>query len=519
MSEQTQRKSGSSDSGLGALEFVRWGWTQLTSMRTALVLLFMVALAAIPGSLVPQESVSPIQVIDFAEANPELDRIFSALGLYDVYGSPWFSAIYLLLFVSLIGCILPRIRVYWRALRTPPPKIPARLSRLPEWGRATLAGGRDESLAAATAVLKGKGFRVVTHDNGLSAERGYLREFGNLVFHLSLVVVLAAVAYNNAFTFKGTATVVEGAGFSNVITQYDEFNAGPGVDMFDLPPFSLRVNRFHAAFERGNVQRGAARLFNADVTATTAEQTRNVNVEVNRPLTIDGVNVHLLGHGYAAHVTVKDASGNIALSGPVVFQPQDGNFSSFGVIKAHDARPKRLAFEGWFLPTATVDQFGPRSTFPDADNPELFLNAWTGDPKEETGRPENVYSLDKTGMTQITRDGQIVSFRLKPGQLYELPNGQGSIQFDGWSRWTKLQISRSPGLPIAAGALGLGVLGLCLSLFVRPRRLWVKLLDDDRVEVGGLDRADSRTGLADDITAVLSSVSPRTTTQPPGDHP
>ena len=507
------------DSGLRPIEFLRWGWTQLTSMRTALVLLFMVALAAIPGSLIPQESVSPIQVIDFAEANPELDRIYRALHLYDVYGSPWFAAIYLLLFVSLIGCILPRLKVYWRALRTPPPKIPARLSRLPEWGRGRLASSSSEALATASATLKAKGFRVVTHPNGVSAERGYLRELGNLVFHLSLIFVLAAVAYNNVFTFKGTATVVEGAGFSNVITQYDEFNAGPGVDMNDLPPFSLKVNRFHAAFERGDVQRGAARLFNADVTATTTDGSQDANIQVNEPLTIDGVNVHLLGHGYAAHVTVKDASGNIAFSGPVVFQPQDGNFSSFGVIKAHDARPQRLAFEGWFLPTAIVDQLGPRSTFPDADNPELFLNAWTGAPKQETGRPENVYTLDKAGMTQITRDGQIVSFRLKPGQLYELPDGQGSIQFDGWSRWTKLQISHSPGLPFAAGALALGVLGLCFSLFVRPRRIWVKVLDDDQVEVGGLDRAESRSGLAEDITAVLSSVSPRTSTQPPGEQP
>lgn len=516
------------DQGLSPIEFMRWCWTQLTSMRTALVLLFMVALAAIPGSLIPQQPVSPIQVLDFAEDNPELDKIYSALFLYDVYGSPWFAAIYLLLFVSLIGCILPRIKVYWRALRNPPPKIPARLTRLPEWGRGTLAAGKEASLATAAATLKRKGFRVLSHPNGVSAERGYLRELGNLVFHLSLIFVLGAVAYNNLFTFKGTATVVEGAGFSNVITQYDEFNAGPGVDMNDLPPFSLTVNRFHAAFERGNVQRGAARLFDADITATTATGTKDVNVAVNQPLVIDGVNVHLLGHGYAAHVTVKDASGNIAFSGPVVFQPQDGNFSSYGVIKAQDGRPKRLAFEGWFLPTATVDELGPRSTFPDADNPELFLNAWTGAPKEETGRPENIYTLDTTGLTQVTRDGQIVSFRLKPGQLYELPEGQGSIQFDGWSRWTKLQISHSPGLPIAAGALAIGVIGLCFSLFVRPRRIWVKIIDDDQVEVGGLDRADSRSGLADDITTILSSVSPRSVgppdtkpadTTPQGDRP
>ncbi|MGD7734016.1 cytochrome c biogenesis protein ResB [Propionibacteriaceae bacterium G57] len=527
MADEVERSTDAAPAtpSLNTIEFLRWIWTQLTSMRTALVLLFLLALAAIPGSLIPQQPVSPIRVLDFAEANPELDKVYRALGLYDVYGSPWFAAIYLLLFVSLIGCILPRIKVYARALRTPPPKVPARLSRLPEWGRAKLPAGTSTAAAldAAEQALKAKRFRVVRSDNGngehgLSAERGYLRELGNLVFHLSLVFVLVGVAWNNLFSFKGTAIVVEGNGFSNVITQYDEFHAGAGVNMNSLPPFSLKLNRFHAAFEQGPVQRGAARLFNAEVTATHDGKTEDTNIEVNHPLNIDGTNVHLLGHGYAAHVTVRDGSGNIAFSGPVIFQPQDGNFTSFGVIKAPDGRPQRLAFEGWFLPTGVVDQLGPRSIFPDAGDPQLFLNAWAGPPKQETGRPENVYTLDKTGLTQLQRDGQPVAFRLKPGEAYQLPDGQGEIIFDGWSRWTQLQISRNPGLPLATGSLALGVLGLCFSLFVRPRRLWVKVVepDDDApddaqptVEVGGLDRADSRTGLAEDVTEVLSSVSPR----------
>ena len=91
---------------LGPLQLLRWAWGQLTSMRTALMLLFLLALATVPGSMIPQQSISPISVLDFKRDNPFWDSILEPLGFYDVYTSPAFSAVYLLLFVSLIGCIL-----------------------------------------------------------------------------------------------------------------------------------------------------------------------------------------------------------------------------------------------------------------------------------------------------------------------------------------------------------------------------------------------------------------------------
>src|SRR3954467_10283506 len=117
----------------GGLRFL---WTQLTSMRTALVLLFALALAAIPGSLIPQRKGSPIRVSDFLTQHPTLGPIYDKLGLFHVFTSPWFSAIYLLLFVSLVGCIVPRVGVYLRALRAQPPRTPRNLSRLPAYASA-----------------------------------------------------------------------------------------------------------------------------------------------------------------------------------------------------------------------------------------------------------------------------------------------------------------------------------------------------------------------------------------------
>src|SRR5512132_560114 len=475
---------------------MRYLWTQLTSMRTALVLLFALALAAIPGSLVPQRRVSPVRVTDFINEHPTLGPIYDKLGVFNVYTSPWFSAIYLLLFVSLVGCIIPRVGVFAKALRARPPKTPRNLARLPPYAAADIADSDHEVLDRAAAVLRHRRYRVDVHDDSVAAERGYLREAGNLVFHISLLFVLTGVAIGALFGYRGTSVVIVGQGFSNNLTQYDDFSAGARFTDADLVPFSVIVKDFDVKFETGPVQRGAARLFRADVeVATAGAAPRQEILEVNKPLHIGGTTVHLLGHGSAPKVTVKDAQGNVAFSGPVVMLPQDGNFSSIGTIKAPDARPERLAFEAFFFPTATLDDQGPRSIFPDALNPALFVNVWYGPPKVETGKPENVYTLDTTGLSQLREaDGQPVRIGLKVGDGVNLPDGKGSIQLDGWVRWVKLQIGDTPGVPISLIALGFAVVGLCFSLFIRPRRVWIRVRAGEAgrsvVEVGGLDRAD-----------------------------
>ncbi|RYZ25550.1 MAG: cytochrome c biogenesis protein ResB, partial [Propionibacteriaceae bacterium] len=327
----------------GSLRFV---WAQLTSMRTALVLLFALAVAAIPGSLIPQRKISPVRVSDFVAAHPTLGPVYDKLGLFAVYSSPWFSAVYLLLFVSLVGCIVPRLRVYARALRAQPPKTPRNLRRLPAYASAELAEGATaqagpDVLARAATELRRQHYRVRVQEGSVAAERGYLREAGNLVFHVSLLFLLLGVAIGALWGYRGSSVVVVGQGFSNSITQYDDLSAGAWFRASSLHPFNVMVKDFQVKFETGPVQTGAARLFRADldVTDEPGDPTRAVPLEVNHPLHIDGSTVHLIGHGYAPVVTVKDGQGNVAFSGPVVFLPQDGNFTSAGVVKVPDARP------------------------------------------------------------------------------------------------------------------------------------------------------------------------------------
>ncbi len=180
---------------LTARELARWSWRQVTSMRTALVLLLLLALASIPGSVIPQDNIDSLAVSQWRDNHPRLAPIWDRLDLFDVYGSVWFSAIYILLMISLVGCIIPRLFVYARALRAKPPRAPRHLSRLPESTSYTTDEDPDVVRARAAGVVRGRRFRVhhVEGEDAVAAERGHLREAGNLLVHLAVIVVLVGV--------------------------------------------------------------------------------------------------------------------------------------------------------------------------------------------------------------------------------------------------------------------------------------------------------------------------------------
>ncbi len=494
-------------------ELLRWAWRQLTSMRTALVLLFLLALASVPGSVVPQANVDSVGVTQWQEQHPTLAPVYERLGLFSVYDSVWFSAVYLLLMVSLVGCILPRCRVYWRALRADPPRAPRNLHRLPAYRRGFADDPPEAVLDRARRGLGRRRYRTVVRGDAVSAERGRLREAGNLLFHVAVLVVLAGFAAGQLFGYKGSAIVLVDSGFSNSLTQYDDFAPGSLFDEDGLAPLSFTVDDFDVDFLTSGERRGQPVDFGADITyrQTPDAEPHRYRLRVNHPLVLDGVRVHLVGHGYAPVVTVKDGNGDVAYSGPVVFLPQDASFASYGVVKAPDARPEQLGFEGYFLPTYEFDMDrGPYSSFPDLLNPAVTLEAYAGDLGMDDGRPQSVYLLDTDEMTKLARPGG-KPFRadLVPGRGVRLPDGHGSIELNGVQRWVKIQVSDTPGKGIALAGVLLALVGLMGSLFVRPRRTWVRATRSGGrtlVEVAGLDRSSAGAGLDEEVAALAEQL-------------
>ncbi|PYY36104.1 cytochrome c biogenesis protein ResB [Curtobacterium sp. MCJR17_055] len=513
------RDDGIAQPKLGVVGYLRFAWRQLTSMRTALFLLMLLALAAIPGSLVPQRQADPNGVVQYENDHPTLFPVLDKLQVFDTYTSVWFSAIYLLLFVSLIGCIVPRTRHHWQALRTRPPRTPARLGRLagfrtvavtPETVRATATGAGAEGVAAtagadaapglpsvdhavtsAMAQLKRSGYRVERFGDSVSAERGYLRETGNLVFHAALVGVLLAVGLGGGFSYTGQRLLVEGQTFTNVLGSYDSFNPGRWFSQSDLQGYNLTLDDFETKYEETNLDAlGQATDYSATVTGRTrdgAEKTSRLGV--NEPLAIGGTNVYLLGNGYAMQVTVRDGEGDVAFQDVVPFLPEDANYTSTGVIKVPDASPDQLGMIGFFYPTAVKQSTGAfASAYPDTENPMLSLQVYTGDLGLDDGVPQSVYQLSTKGLTQIAgRQADTPSISMKPGETKQLPDGAGSITFDGVKRYVSLDVHHDPSqLWVAAFAI-LSVLGLLTSLFVPRRRVWVKAVRRTGAEHGEFD--------------------------------
>ncbi|MER7798211.1 cytochrome c biogenesis protein ResB [Microbacterium sp. NPDC096154] len=528
-----------SSPSLSVVGWLRWGWRQLTSMRTALVLLLLLAIAAVPGSIFPQRMANPNGVTQWESENPDLFPVLDAIQMFDVYQSAWFSAIYILLFVSLVGCILPRTKHHWKALRSRPPRTPARLSRLDDHLVERIEGDDAQAkraVEAAEAQLRSAGYRVERYDGrgaySVSAERGYLRETGNLVFHASLVGVLLAVGIGGGFAYTGQRVVYEGQTVVNALIDYSSMNRGRFVGDDALSPYAMRLDSFDVTYQPwGTSGSGQAGDFAANVTVRQPDGTETEGaVRVNHPLDVGGERVYLLGNGYAPTVTIRDAEGDVQYRSSVPFLPQDANLTSLGVIKVPDGFAEQLGLVGFFYPTQSQLASGAfTSTYGDLINPVLTLDVYAGDLGIDDGTPRNVYALDPTGMEKLTGVGTDVdSIELAPGETADLPSGMGTITFEDETpdtadraqvgltesvkRFVSLQTHRDPSAGFVLAFAVLAVLGLLTALFVPRRRVWVKATPDGsgiRVEYAALARGEDptlRAAIADIRTKHLDSL-------------
>ena len=474
---------------LQGISLLRYLWRQLTSMRTALILLLLLGLASIPGSLFPQRTQSPLKVREYFENDPTGAKWMDRFYLFDVYGSPWFSAIYLLLFISLIGCVIPRSWHYFREIFKAPNPAPSSLNAME--GYQVI----DGDLVAAEKWLKSNHFRIAKSGKSIAAEKGYLRETGNLVFHLSLIVVLLGIAGSSVFGMRGEAIVNVGERFINTPTTYDNLTPGRFFSIDDLPPFIIKVNNFDATYDPENNMPLDYELKVTTQDGIDAEPVDRI-VKVNSPLTFGSTRVYLQANGYSPLVTVRDKSGAVKFEGPVPFLPQDANLSSIGAIKVPDMDPQ-IGFIGSFLPTAARDEVrGGFSSFPELLDPRLLVSVWQGDLKMDSGVPQSVYRIDTEDMERIGL------WALRVGESYEFE--VGSITFNGVIPWVNLQVVRDPGKQYALFGSILAIIGLMISLFIRQRRIWVREING-RVEIAGL-ALNRLPGLEDEINRMVNEM-------------
>lgn len=480
-------------------------WRRLTSMRTALILLFLLAVAAVPGSILPQRPLNPTKTTAYIAAHGRWGSFLDSIGMFDVFGSVWFAATYLLLLISLVGCLIPRIRLHVRNVARAPLPAPRRLERLPESGSFT-AAGHPTTLGDQARATLGRRWRtkVRREDSGavtVSAEKGYLRETGNLLFHIALLVAVIAIAADQLYHYEGNIILQQGQGFCNTAVDLDSLREGQLARNEPLAPICVdKLDKFTARYTGS----GEATQFAADITYSigVAGQPRRTTVTVNHPLRVDGDRLYLTGHGYAPRFTVRMPDGRVRTT-TTTFLPQDAAFTSEGAVKLQGADPGQdIALQGIFAPDGVITSRGLlTSGSPVPVHPQVALFVYRGDLGLANGVPQNVYALDGQQIaTGALR--QIGRATLVPGQRMSFPGGV-RVTFDGYSQFVNFQISHNPGQSYLLLAALLMVGGLFASLTIRRRRLWLRITTVDhgaveagttqasRIEVGGLARTDS----------------------------
>ena len=507
-------------SGLaGVVATARNTWRALTSMGTALVLLFLLALGAIPGALLPQRSLNAGKVDEYLATHRVIGPWLNRLQAFDVFSSFWFTAIYALLFVSLVGCLTPRMVEHARSLRATPVPAPRNLARLPKHAGARLEAGPEELNALANAITgRLRGWRTaIRHPDGadagiveVSAEKGYLREFGNIVFHFSLLGLLVAVAVGKLFGYEGNVIVIAdgGPGFCSASpAAFDSFRAGNTVDGTSLHPICLRVNDFQAHY----LPSGQATSYAADIDYQagrdlSANNWRHYLLEVNHPLRVDGDRVYLQGHGYAPTFTVTFPDGQ-ARTSTVQWRPDNPQtLLSSGVARIDppagsypdpaERRKHEIAIQGLLAPTEQLDGTLLSSRFPALNAPAVAIDIYRGDTGLDTGRPQSLFTLDPRLIEQgrLTKEKRV---NLRAGQQVRLDQGPAAgtvVRFDGAVPFVNLQVSHDPGQTWVLVFAVTMMAGLLVSLLVRRRRVWVRLTPATgtvNVELGGLARTDN----------------------------
>jgi len=483
--------------GQKVFAFLRNVWRQLTSMRIALVLLFLLALASLPGALLPQWSLNQAKTAQYILDNPTLGPILDDLGFFAVFGSPWYAAIYLLLFISLIGCLTPRTFEFIRQLRAVPVLTPRNLSRMPHFHRMETAEGSTPAAVADQVESGLRRWRKVRRTEGesitISAEKGYLREVGNLVFHLSLVGILVAIAVGKLVGYEGTVAVRIGDDTCLTAAAYDNFRPGLMVDGTELEPICVVVDDFQADYTDAGIATAFRIQFRYQLGEDLNTGTwRPGNVQINEPMRFDGERLYLLGHGFAPEFRVTYPNGEVR-DYVQNFQPKDGLLLSEGAVKITDppveGENKQLAITGLFAPTSFVHIGLLTSIFPAPKNPGVAVQVYQGD----LGPSYSVYQVNQD---QIDNGGLVDQGRanLMPGESMTIPDGT-KITFTGYQQWVSLQVSYDPAQGAALIFAITMIAGLMLSLTIKRRRVWYRISpspDGTRtvVEVGGLARTD-----------------------------
>jgi cytochrome c biogenesis protein len=193
-------------------------------------------------------------------------------------------------------------------------------------------------------------------------------------------------------------------------------------------------------------------------------------VEVNHPLTYDGMKIFQIRFGMAPHLIVR-AGDTVLFDDRVMLGDADGDGVWTGAAKVTTAPEQQIALDLVLLPNFDVDAQGRAITRgQEPDNPVLFADMWFG----ELGLERAVDA------SQFIREGRpVAGTTLVPGRTSDELVGNLTVEFADLPMWSGFQVSHAPGRWLLLIASGLLLTGLTASLYGYRRRVWAEAWRND----------------------------------------
>lgn len=452
---------------------LREAWRRLRTMKTAIILLFVLAASSSIGSLIPQRPVNELAVARWKLNHAAWAPVAERLGLFDVYGSWWFTAVYALLLVSVAGCLVPRYRAFFRAVRSRP-RSRTSLAEFRNFRYGVTKLDPNDALTRAAGVLRKRRYRLVRENGSIGGEKGHLREGGSLLFHSAFFVLIVGIALARGFGLDGQAAIIEGDEFTETHVGYDSIKEGRFFGERHRG-FSVRLDRFDVSWHPNGVPAD----FVSNVTILEDERVvERRRIRVNEPISYRGVTLYQLAWGWAPQLQVlKD--GEVRSDANVIFLQDSRTENWRGVVKVPSLRPQ-LGLELYFFnDLRLVSGNTPINASPYPRRPFLFFQEYRGDLGLDL--PQSIYRLEKTRLAQ----GEVGGIAL--GGKHSLGDGV-ELRFVGLKKYSVLQMNANPGAWVLFAAAVLILVGLLPALYSSRRRVWVRAVpsgDATRIEVAG----------------------------------
>jgi cytochrome c biogenesis protein len=432
--------------GLGWNEIKTELVTFFASIKLAMFLFIVLAMTATIGTVIQQGERPETYIKEYGE---EAYRWFIRLGFTDVYHTWWFTSLLGMLCVNSLTCFYKRFPGVWRSMKQDKVNVSLPfIKNLKQTTEFPIATSKEAVAEGLFGLLAEKGYRVLAKNDPqevtLYATKGIMGRVGAHMAHLSATVIVLGGLIGSYYGFQEFGVCLEG-------------------QTYHIPKgnFDLHVDKFWIDYH----ENGSVKSYNS--TLTVLEQGQKMatkTITVNDPLVYKGIWFYQSSYGDSwdridvARVNVKEKDTD-KLVGTVDLEWQK------------EAQLDKLGLK--LLMTDFVADFGFNST----------------DKKVYSKTAEHANPAIRLAITEGTMQTSPWIFYHYP-ELFDIKGSKYAFELTGYQpkKFTGLQITKDPGVIIVWIGSTMIVVGITLSSFIYHRRLWAKVIPNEKgvmVHLGG----------------------------------